>query len=140
MISFMISVAPPYLDWTRLSRQSTIVSESSGLVLLAGQGPAPSCSGDNFQELAVTKPGLVGNEIIGALGMRMAILMDKSPTRVEPTANRMLREAEQAGRDVTAVRLGKMLPASLAGTPHASPHAAANRSGKLGSSMSTVSN
>jgi hypothetical protein len=39
--------------------------------------------------------------------MRMAILMDKSPTRVEPTANRMLREAEQAGRDVTAVRLSK---------------------------------
>jgi hypothetical protein len=38
-----------------------------------------------FQERAVTKPGLVGNEIIGVLGMRMAILMDKSPTRVEPT-------------------------------------------------------
>jgi hypothetical protein len=42
MTSFMISVAPPYLGWTRLSRQSTIVSESSGLVLLAGQGQAPS--------------------------------------------------------------------------------------------------
>ena len=51
------------------------------------------------------EPGLVGNEIIGALGMRMAILMDKSPTRAEPTANRMLREGEQAGRDVTAVTL-----------------------------------
>jgi len=39
--------------------------------------------------------------------MRMAIITDKSPTRVEPTANRMLRQAEQAGRDVTAVSLSE---------------------------------
>jgi hypothetical protein len=67
----------------------------------------PAHGGDNFQELAVTEPGLVGSEIIGALGLKMAIIMDKSPTRVEPTANRMLREAKQAGRDVTAVILSE---------------------------------
>jgi hypothetical protein len=38
MISFWISVVPPKLDWTRLSRQSsTFAAESSGLVP-AGQG------------------------------------------------------------------------------------------------------
>jgi AAA domain, putative AbiEii toxin, Type IV TA system len=73
----------------------------------AGIRVFPVHGGDNFQELAVTKPGLVGNEIIGALGVRMAIIIDKSPTRVEPTANRMLREAEIAGRDVTAVSLSE---------------------------------
>ena len=34
MISFMISVVPPKIDWTRLSRQSSqSVPENSGVVL-----------------------------------------------------------------------------------------------------------
>ena len=35
MISFMISVVPPKLDWTRLSRQSSQSCRSSGLAELA---------------------------------------------------------------------------------------------------------
>jgi AAA domain, putative AbiEii toxin, Type IV TA system len=85
-----------------------ILSEMFGSELRdAGIRVFPAHGGDNFAELAVTKPGLVGGEIIGALGIRMAVVLDTSPTRVEPTVNRMVREAEAAGRQVTAVRLSE---------------------------------
>lgn len=85
-----------------------ILSEMFGSELRdAGIRVFPAHGGDNFAELAVTKPGLVGGEIIGALGIRMAVVLDTSPTRVEPAVNRMVREAEAAGRQVTAVRLSE---------------------------------
>lgn len=37
----------------------------------------------------------------------MAVIIDKSPARVEPTANRMVREARLAGRDVIQVNLSE---------------------------------
>ena len=73
----------------------------------AGIRVFPVHGGDNLPELAVTKPGLVGGEIIGALGIRMAVIIDKSPARVEPTANRMVREARLAGRDVIRLSLSE---------------------------------
>lgn len=73
----------------------------------AGIRVFPAHGGDNFEELVTTKPGLVGSEIIDALGIRMAVLSDKSPDRVEPAVMRLLREAKQAGREVTAVDLSE---------------------------------
>jgi hypothetical protein len=73
----------------------------------AGIRVFPAHGGDNFQELVTTKPGLVGSEIIAALGIRMAVISDKSPTRVEPAVSRLLREAKQAGVEVTAVDLSE---------------------------------
>ena len=85
-----------------------ILSEWFGSELRdAGIRVFPVHGGDDFLELAATKPGLVGSEIIGALGIRMAVITDKSPARVEPVVNRMVREARQAGRDVTPVSLSE---------------------------------
>jgi AAA domain, putative AbiEii toxin, Type IV TA system len=73
----------------------------------AGIRVFPVHGGDDLQELITTRPGLVGSEIIAALGIRMAVITDKSPARVEPAVKRLLREAEQAGRVVTAVYLSE---------------------------------
>ena len=73
----------------------------------AGIRVFPAHGGDNFQELVTTKPGVVGSEIIDALGIRIAVISDRSPNRVEPAVKRLLREAEQAGRKVTHVSLSE---------------------------------
>ena len=49
MISFMISVVPPKIDWTRLSRQSpAVASEGSSLVLRRSKPGSicPKCGAD----------------------------------------------------------------------------------------------
>jgi AAA domain, putative AbiEii toxin, Type IV TA system len=73
----------------------------------AGIRVFPAHGGDNFEELVTTQPGVVGSEIIDALGIRIAVISDRSPNRVEPAVNRLLREAEQAGREVISVNLSK---------------------------------
>jgi AAA domain, putative AbiEii toxin, Type IV TA system len=73
----------------------------------AGIRVFPAHGGDNFQELVTTKPGLVGSEVIAALGIRMAVVSDKSPTRVEPAVKRLLREAKKAGVEVVTVELSE---------------------------------
>ena len=73
----------------------------------AGIRVFPAHGGDNFQELVTTQPGVVGSEIIGAMGIRIAVISDRSPNRVEPVVRRLLREAERAGREVTSVSLSE---------------------------------
>jgi hypothetical protein len=73
----------------------------------AGIRVFPAHGGDNFQKLLTTKPGLVGSEIIDALGIRIAVISDRSPNRVGPAVKRLLHEAELAGREVTSVDLSK---------------------------------
>jgi hypothetical protein len=85
-----------------------ILNEMFGETLrYAGIRIFPAHGGDNFQELVTTRPGLVGSEIIMALGIRIAIISDTSPTRVEPAVRRLLREANLAGVEVTAVELSE---------------------------------
>lgn len=71
----------------------------------AGIRVFPAHGGDNFQELVTTQPGTVGSEIISALGIRIAVISDRSPNRVEPAVKRLLSEAQRAGREVTSVGL-----------------------------------
>jgi hypothetical protein len=73
----------------------------------AGIRVFPAHGGDNFQELVTTRPGVVGSEIIDALGIRIAVISDRSPNRVEPAVKRLLSEAERAGREVTHVSLSE---------------------------------
>ena len=73
----------------------------------AGIRVFPAHGGDNFQELVTTRPGVVGSEIIGALGIRIAVISDRSPNRVEPAVKRLLSEAERAGREVTHMSLSE---------------------------------
>jgi hypothetical protein len=54
----------------------------------------PAHGSDNFEEVAATKPGLVGAEIIGALGIQMAVIIDASAARAERTLNRIRRQAD----------------------------------------------
>jgi len=67
----------------------------------------PAHGADNFGEIVATKPGLVGSEIIGALGIRMAVISDKRPAHGEPTTMRIVREGKQAGYDITAIGLSE---------------------------------
>jgi AAA domain, putative AbiEii toxin, Type IV TA system len=67
----------------------------------------PAHGADNFGEITTTKPGLVGSEIIGALGIRMAVISDKRPTRGERTTNRVVREGNQQGYSITAFDLSE---------------------------------
>jgi AAA domain, putative AbiEii toxin, Type IV TA system len=67
----------------------------------------PAHGGDEFQELVTTRPGLVGSEIVAALGIRLAVLSDSSPIRVEPVIKRMLREAKEQGREITHEQLSQ---------------------------------
>jgi len=53
----------------------------------------------NFPELAETTPGRVGAEIIGAMGIKVAILSDK-PTQGMSELQRIYDEAKRAGRDI----------------------------------------
>jgi len=73
----------------------------------AGIRVFPAHGGDNFQELVTTQPGVVGSEIIDAMGIRIAVISDRSPNRVGPAVKRLLSEAERAGREVTHVSLSE---------------------------------
>jgi hypothetical protein len=85
-----------------------ILREWFGNELLdAGIRVFPAHGGDNFQELVTTQPGTVGSEIIDALGIRMAVISDRSPNRVGPAVKQLLSEADRAGREVTSVGLSE---------------------------------
>ena len=104
-------------DLLLMTRLAVFVEGSHEVIVLAewfgselrdaGIRVFPAHGGDNFQELLTTKPGVVGSEIIDAMGIRIAVISDRSPNRVEPAVKRLLREAKQAGREVTSVSLSE---------------------------------
>ena len=67
----------------------------------------PAHGADNFEEITTAKPGLVGSEIIGALGIRIAVISDKRTAGGEPTTKRIVREGRQEGYNITDMDLSE---------------------------------
>jgi hypothetical protein len=90
MIFFWISVVPPKIDWTRLRLQSTIVAESSELVL----PPVKADSIWSAQAVAFARCDLGGDH---ASGDRLAASQLPGPRRGPDD------DAEPAAADVPAI-------------------------------------